>query len=109
MGNFFMLSGGRKRGKKRGAPRSAKKKEKREREKRERREEIITGPHRRHYVLIINKQLNIVRMPRTYETVRERTANAHPQNITSLFGRQMNGNNQPPVVDNNDDDVMMGL
>ena len=43
-------------------------------------------------------------MPRTYETVREPAANAHSQNITSLFGRQMNTNNQPPAVDNNDDD-----
>ena len=43
-------------------------------------------------------------MPRTYETVRERAANAHSQDITSLFGRQMNANNQPPAVDNNDDD-----
>ena len=43
-------------------------------------------------------------MPRTYETVRERAANAHSQGITSLVGRQMNANNQPPVVDNNNDD-----
>ena len=39
-------------------------------------------------------------MPRTYETVRERAAIG----VTSLFGRQMNANNQPPAVDNNDDD-----
>ena len=40
-------------------------------------------------------------MPRNYKTVGERTANAHSQDIMSLFGRQMNANNQPPVVDNN--------
>ena len=54
-------------------------------------------------LFIINKQLNIVRMPSTYETVRERAAIG----VTSLFGRQMNANNQPPAVDKNDDDVMM--
>ena len=44
-------------------------------------------------------------MPRNYKTVCERAAsNAHSQDITSLFGRQMNANNQPPAVDNNDDD-----
>ena len=79
-----MLSGGQKRGKKRGA-RSAKKKEKRG-ERKKRREEIIHG-HIEEALLIINKQLNIVRMPRTYEAVRERAANAHPQNITSLLDK----------------------